>query len=189
MLANESTVTISGEPGIDSRHKITPAARDVHPSSAGFIDPVMTPQGGAGESEHIAIGSKIENGKIKTSLFKIKKGRRERVSPNMLFGKSVVFPGELKEQAGKLIPSGWHKTVKAVKDGKLVAIRPEKADYIIPSATEMYSEVTNLVPFLDSNSGGRAIMATGQMTQAVALKEPEAPLVRAQNLLSDRRNH
>ncbi len=46
----------------------------------------------------------------------------------------------------------------------------------------MYSEVTNLVPFLSSNSGGRSILATAQMVQAVPLKDREAPLVRSGNL-------
>ena len=54
-------------------------------------------------------------------------------------------------------------------------------EYIVPTATEMYSEVTNLVPFLSSNSGGRAILGTAQMVQAVPLKDPEVPLVRANN--------
>ncbi len=46
----------------------------------------------------------------------------------------------------------------------------------------MYSKVTNLVPFLSSNSGGRSILGTAQMVQAVPLKDREAPLVRSGNL-------
>ncbi len=86
-----------------------------------------------------------------------------------------------------ILPSLWtaqRKTVKVVKDVEIRSVSPEEVDYIVPTATEMYSEITNLVPFLSSNSGGRAILGTAQMVQAVPLKDPEVPLVRANNFES-----
>ncbi len=71
-----------------------------------------------------------------------------------------------------ILPSLWtaqRKTVKVVKDVEIRSVSPEEVDYIVPTATEMYSEITNLVPFLSSNSGGRAILGTAQMVQAVPL--------------------
>lgn len=183
ILANETRVTIMGEGGITNRHKIMLPARDVHPSSAGFIDPVMTPQSSGGQSEHISLNTEIRDGKIKTSLIDIRFNTRKKYTPEDLFGKVIAFPGEIdKTKSGKWKPTGWQKVVTAVKDGNIVSVDIKDVDYVIPSAVEMYSLVTNLVPFLNSNSGGRSILATGQMTQAVALHDPDEPLVRANNL-------
>ena len=180
MLSNESRITIMGEGGIKNIHKIMLPARDVHPSAAGFIDPVMTPQGSGGQSEHIAIGSEIRNNHIYTRLLDLRSNKKVKLMPEDLFGKVVAFPGELKPgPGGKLTTVSKDKIIKAVKDGSIVSVGIGEVDYTIPNATEMYSLVTNLVPFLDSNSGGRSIMSTGQMTQAVPLHDLEIPLVSA----------
>lgn len=182
ILANDSRVTVMGEHGISDRHRVSNSARDVRPGAAGFIDPVMTPQGSAGETQHLSIGSKIENGKLKSFMRDIRTGRLVSVSPEDLFGKTVAFPEEGDIVDGKFKPKHWSGRVKAVKNGEIITVKPNEVDYIIPSAEMMYSEVTNMVPFLNSDSGGRAILATGQMTQAVPLEEPDAPLVRANNV-------
>lgn len=180
MLSGDSRVTIMGEGGITNIHKIMMPARDVHASSVGFIDPVMTPQGSSGQSEHIAINSEIKNGHIYTKFLNLRTGKKVKLKPEDLFGKVVAFPGEMKAgPGGKLQASSWQKTITAVKDGKIISVKLNEVDYTIPSAVEMYSLVTNLVPFLDSNSGGRSILASGQMTQSVPLHNPEAPIVSA----------
>ncbi len=84
----------------------------------------------------------------------------------------MAFPREL-----ELKDSRWRsvgKRVKAVRDGQLVTVKPSEVDYLVPTAAEMYSEVTNLVPFLSSNSGGRSILGTAQMVRSGNLEESKA---------------
>ena len=156
-----------------------PSARDVRASGLGFIDPVKTPAGGAGITEHMAINTQIKNGRISTSMVNTRTNRRIKLTPEDLFGKTVAFPEELELRGGKWRTS--RKMVQVVRDGDILSVKPEEVDYIVPTAAEMYSEVTNLVPFLSANSGGRAILGTAQMVQAVSLINREAPLVSANN--------
>ena len=98
----------------------------------------------------------------------------------------MLIPAVILLQGGKWVAQRdtvkvVRDTVKVVRDGQMKTVKPDETDYIVPTATEMYSEVTNLVPFLSSNSGGRAILGTIQMVQAVPLKDPEIPSVRANN--------
>jgi DNA-directed RNA polymerase subunit beta len=185
ILSSDSKVTIMGEHGVGSEHRVNNEARDAHMSAVGFIDPVMTPQGSAGLGEHLAIGTEIKDGKLFTELINARTNKRVKISSDEVYDKNIVFPDEMSFIGGKyVIGDKENSRVKAVRGGKLVSIRPEDADYIVPSPMEMYSETTNLIPFLSSNSGGRAILATGQLTQAVPLEDPEPPLVRAQNFES-----
>lgn len=96
----------------------------------GFIDPVKTPAEGAGITEHLAINTYIEGGKIKTSLVDVKgSGRRLRLSPEDLFGKTVAFPEELELRAGSWRASRGQR-VKVVKDGHILTVSPKEVDYL-----------------------------------------------------------
>ena len=142
-----------GEGGITNTHKVTKASRDVRASSLGFLDPVKTSAGTAGITEHIAMGAKIKGNKIFAQMIN-REGKTVEVSPEDLFGKVVAFPDENGE------------IVKAVKDGEMLNVKPSEVDYRIPDAKMMFSQITNLIPFLQNNSGGRAIFGAAQITQS-----------------------
>ena len=59
ILSEDGKVTIMGEGGITDTHKVKSDAMDIHLSSFGFIDPVMTSAGTAGMTEHLAVGAQI----------------------------------------------------------------------------------------------------------------------------------
>jgi len=59
ILSEDGKVTIMGEGGITDTHKVKSDAMDIHLSSFGFIDPVMTSAGTAGITEHLAVDSQI----------------------------------------------------------------------------------------------------------------------------------
>ena len=127
---------------------------------------VKTSAGTAGITEHVALGASIRGNKIFAKMIN-KKGETVEVSPEDLFGKVVAFPDEDGE------------IVKAVKDGEMINVKPSEVDYRIPNAKNMFSIVTNLIPFLQNNSGGRAIFGSAQITQAVSLVNREIPLGQA----------
>ena len=179
LFSNESRVTSMGEGGISSERRVTVQSRDVRPTQLNFIDPVKTPAGSAGVTQHLAINTEVRNGKI-IAEFLNKQGRRIKLSPEQLVNKVIAFPGEVVVKGKKFVST--EGDVKAVRNNEIVVVSAKEVDYAVPSSEEMYSEVTNMVPFLSANSGGRAIFGTAQMTQAVPLKHREAPLVRANNI-------
>ncbi|MCH8300538.1 MAG: hypothetical protein IIC39_08370 [Candidatus Marinimicrobia bacterium] len=145
---------------------------DIHLSSLGFIDPVMTSAGTAGMTEHLAMGSVIKDNKIHAPFIDMKTNKIVTLTPEDTVGKIVAFPdGPSKDGLNK-----------AVLDGEMVEVTKDKIDYTVPNAKYMFSNITNLIPFIQNDSGSRAIFGTGQYTQAVTLEDREAPL--AQTLFS-----
>jgi DNA-directed RNA polymerase beta subunit/DNA-directed RNA polymerase beta' subunit len=166
MLSGQYRATIMGSGGIKSEHQITPEMRDVHPTHLGFLDPVHTPESKrVGANLHIPLGV-VKDGKTPKAAVLDKNGKIVTISPKEAFDSKIQFPEAAKD--GK---------VKALYRGQMVEIKPSEADYKIPAPQFMFSWSTNLIPFLSSNQGNRAMMAAKQMEQAIALKNPEAPLV------------
>ena len=166
ILSEDGRVTIMGEGGITDTHKVKRDAMDIHLSSLGFIDPVMTSAGTAGMTEHLAVGAQIKGNKIYAPFIDMKTKKTVQITPEMTIGKVVGFPdGPSKDGLNK-----------AVLDGELIEVTENKIDYRVPNAKLMFSDITNLIPFIQNDSGSRAIFGTGQYTQAVTLEDREAPL-------------
>ena len=71
-----------------------------------------------------------------------------------------------------------HKYV--LMQGKLRKVDAEtKVDYVIPSTTDFFSPVTNLIPNLGSVSGARVLIGDKSSLQAMTLVNREAPLVQS----------
>jgi len=78
----------------------------------------------------------------------------------------VAFPNqELKGQ------------VEALVKGMIRRVPASKVDYQIPHQSYLYSPATNLIPFLESSQGNRAVMGSKMQTQALSLVDREAPYV------------
>jgi hypothetical protein len=73
------------------------------------------------------------------------------------------------------------KEYKFVLDhGKLKKVpKSAKVDYKIPSTTDFFSPVTNLIPSLSSVSGARVLIGDKSSLQAMTLVNREAPLVQS----------
>ena len=176
MIAEKHKLTFMGTGGITNTHAITNDIREVHPSHVGFIDPVHTPEGEkVGVTLHLTAGAIKDGRGIRTHAINTKTGKTELLSPLELFKKVVAFPDEGALRDGKVHFSS--KKVRAQKEGALGEYKPSEVEYILPSAPTLFSHSTNLVPFLQSNQGNRAMMAAKMLGQALPLVNREAPNV------------
>jgi len=178
MLSGDSKVTIMGEGGIKDVHTVRPEMRDLDAGATGFMDSVKTAAGEAGVAVHRALGTSVKGNKLITTVVDVKTGKNRKINQMDVHGEVIAFPGEGTFQNGKWVPNG--KTVTAVKNGEFSRVAPGEVTAIFSDARTLYSEVTNLIPFLNNNAGARAILGTAQMTQAVPLKDREAALVQSE---------
>ncbi len=182
MLSGQFKTTIMGSGGIKQEHAITPEMRDIHSSHYGFLDPVATPESKRiGANLSVPIGAVKDGKELKVAVVD-KSGKITHLSALEAYGKYVAFPAQKGDQ------------VRAMYQGKIVEVPRSKVDYTTPSASYLFSWSTNLIPYLASNQGNRAMMASKQIEQAISLKHREAPLVQVgatsnrsmENLLGDK---
>lgn len=165
MITGQYKTTIMGSGGITQEHAITNNMREVHPSHFGFMDPIHTPESSKiGANLHLPLGVVKDGNQIKTVLLD-KKGKAVTLTPKQAFDKKVIFPGQKGNK------------VKALYKGKQIVIDRSEGDYTSPDSKAPFTWSTNLVPFLPSNQGNRAMMASKMLEQAISLKHREAPLV------------
>ena len=170
-------ITRMGEGGIGSTDVIPKHSRGVQPTHFGFIDPIRAPESLLVALDlRVASGAKVGNdGRLYQDMRNARTGALEPVTTEDISEKIVAFPGELKKGT---------KKVSAMVGGRMVYVARNKVDYELPHASSMWSPVTNMVPFMSGSKGQRVSMGSRMQTQALALKEPEAPLVRTRNPLT-----
>jgi DNA-directed RNA polymerase subunit beta len=173
MLAGAMTVTRFGEGGIASERAIPGDVRNVDTSQLGILDPFATPESShAGVDVKAAITAhKDENGKIYTPLWNIKKSTVEMVPVEKLDKEVIAFHNQD-------ITKG---RVDVLNKGKVGKVKAGQASYQVLAPETLYSVGTNLIPFMDSDQGNRLIMGSKHVTQALPLKNNEAPLVRVKS--------
>lgn len=165
MLSGQYKATIMGAGGISSEHAVTPEMREVHPSHYGFIDPIHTPESSRiGANLHLPLGV-MKDGKDLKVWVRDRNGKNVALSPVQARNAKIVLPGQKGDK------------VRAYHQGKIIDINRKDADYSTPAPQALFSWSTNLVPFLPSNQGNRAMMAAKMLEQSIALKNREAPLV------------
>jgi DNA-directed RNA polymerase subunit beta len=178
MLSGQNNITVRGEGGIKSSHAITAETRSVHPTHLAFLDPVHTPESdGVGSTLHLPIGVKKDGNKLKTQVLRVKGLKKTSLDNKGFFEATVAFPDQW-DSAKKKFKSG---RVLASKMGVLVEVPPSKVDYVLPSPKSIFGWATNLTPFMDADNGNRVLMAAGMATQAVPLKDREAPRVQSRS--------
>ena len=178
MLSGGYKATFMGSGGITSRHAIKDEMRQVHPSHYGFVDPVHTPESERiGVNLHLPMGVIKDGKELRALLRDAKTGKVSALTPTESWEKHVAFPN----QKGDL--------QKALYQGKIVEVPRAKIDFYTPTPEALFSPSTNLVPFLPSNQGNRAMMASKMMEQAIGLKHREAPLVQVQSTMGGEGNH
>lgn len=163
--------------GIESGHKIKLDMRLVDNSHVGFIDPIPTPEGEmTGITLSLPVGAAKVGRQVVTNAFNMRTGKMERINPNLAHDAVVAFPDQFSWQGGK--PTATSPLVQAsVKGNAFSEVAPEDVDYVLPSAQAMFTISTNMIPFLGNDHGNRTNYGSKQISQAVALENPEAPLV------------
>lgn len=181
LLSNMGKVTLTGEGAIEEDRAVTEADRSVDPYHFLFLDPVHTPESEKiGSNLFATIGSlgSITNDtsqELKSIFYDLKTGQNVTLAPIDVYDKVVAFPNEIENKK----PTG--KTVKALHKGEIKNVKDTEVDLIPLNATEMFDFSSNLIPFLSSINGNRAMMASKHLTHAIPLADPESPLV--QNLV------
>lgn len=174
--------TILGEGSISSTDAIVAGARDLHPTKMGIIDPVFTPESDkVGVVEHLARGVVYDhkNNVLKTRVWDRKENKEVLVEPSRALNDGMAIRDQFVKKNGKFSPKD--KLIWGYIGGDIGRTAEEKIRYIFHKPENMFSQTTNMVPFLTSNSGPRLMMASKMMEQAVPLirEERESPLVEA----------
>ena len=177
MISGAMKTTIMGEGGIKSEHTITDDAKMIDPSHLGFLDPIHTPEGSrTGVTLHLPLGANKKGKTVAVKMYNTKTGKMEDVDPKKAYHSNVVLPDQVTWKDGK--PSPINKTVKfSGQDNEIEEGSLKQADYVMAAPAQLFSVASNMVPFLQNDSGNRATYAGRQMEQAIPLKHREAPLV------------
>lgn len=180
-LDSYNTTTIAG-PGGTSSEKITDKARALHTSTLGLIDPVHTPESSmVGAIGHLAYGIKrLKGGEtaVASEYVNAKTGERSSLTSTQASQTVIGFP-ENWDLSGK--PRPRQRMVTAIKGNKVQVLPYTEVAFIFPDMRNAFDVTLNSVPWLDSVSGARGVMAAKMMGQAISLKDPEAPLVQVES--------
>ena len=172
MLGEWRKTTISGTGGIQSEHAITFKTRDVHPTHLGFLDPLNTPESGrVGVTLPLAQDVEKRGNDIVTPVI-YPDGKQKFITPIQFYEMKIGFPDQHIDGKAKA------PTVKAMYRGQSVILKAKDIDAYLAHPNAMFAYTTSLIPFLGNNSGNRALVAAKMVTQSVALKHPETPLVK-----------
>lgn len=175
MLSNEYKLTIKGVGGIQDPHTIATEIREVHPTHVGFIDAVHTPESSVGVTMHLTSATRKEGREILSQVFNTKTGKMEFLSPKDLYRHTVAFPDGIIFDGAK--PKYQTQEIKAQRLGKMIVVKPYEVNYIFPTAAQLFSPSTNMIPFLHNDQGNRVMMGAKMLEQAIPLVDREAPLV------------
>lgn len=167
-LGNITKVTLYGEGGLPSSTSTPEEARNVNPGQFGFIDSVVTP-----ESIRIGVDGFLASGAMIGSDNNV----YTKVIDNKTQEEKYVSPGDVIDGTLSLGASPLPGRELAARNGKLTLIKKGTADYRLPHFENAFSYMANLVPTKSTMFAQRASMASRMSSQAIALQQPEAPLV------------
>jgi DNA-directed RNA polymerase beta subunit len=162
----------------NSRDAIPDEARGVQPSQFGFIDPIRGP-----ESEALGVDTRLafdtykgDDGHLYSNFRDPRTGKIVPVSAQAAADMVLAFPGEMDRD---------EKKVRAMARGRLEYVDRSEVDYELPHISKMLNASVNLVPMSTATQGNRLLMAGKMFNQALALRNPEAPLVQSATEVPD----
>jgi DNA-directed RNA polymerase subunit beta' len=175
IIGETNKTTTLGPGGIPSVHSITMEARAVNPTSFGFLDPVHTPEAErVGTTLHLASAAKVGNDLV-IKLIDPKTMQYKDLTPSDMVKLTVAFRDQYELKGNKFVAKAVK--IKAIQNGSFVEVGKNDVDYVFPSAKMFFDVSTNMVPFLPTDQGNRAMMASKMLEQALPLKYREIPLV------------
>jgi DNA-directed RNA polymerase subunit beta' len=176
MIGETLKATLMGEGGITSDKAVSEDVRLVHGAQMGIIDPLHTPESHAiGTTVSITLGATKKGNELAQHVINLRTGRLEVKTARELIGKNVAFPRQYQEQAGRWRPI--KPDIKVLRDGIGLTVPESQVDYAVPDPKGMFTLGSNLIPFINSDSGNRAMMGSKHVEQALPLLNPEPPLV------------
>lgn len=195
MLQKRHKITVGGLGGLSDR-SVKEENRNLQETAFGKIDPVETPQSSKlGVSQHIAQGAVVKNGTIYSKFYRV---RNAKIDTSRIIDDIDPFD-EYDEYVAFNNPSNVNKNGEkwTLKPGQ-VRVR-HKGDFINVDANQVtlidykpdthLGNATALVPFGAHNDGARMLMGASMQRQALALENPDEPLVQSiSNQLDGRTN-
>jgi DNA-directed RNA polymerase beta subunit len=170
----DKTTSVSrlGEGGIPSTDAIPKEARSVQPSMLGYVDPLRTPESGkVGVDTYLARGAmKGSDGKLYAQFIDLKSGELVYKHPQQVADLTIGFPGSQLSDSPR---------VAAMRKGKMLYVPKSEIDLELPNMEEAFNPLSNLIPMKNQVKGQRLVMASRMTTQALPIKNAEAPLVQS----------
>ena len=166
-------------PGGLNRARAGFEVRDVHHSHYGRLCPINTPEGpNIGLVLHLATYARLNDfGMIETPYVKVKNGK---ITDEIVYMNAseeeqynIASAATPFDDEGKILQS----EVEVRFEGNPATAPKNKVDFIDVSASQAFSVVTSMIPFLNHDDATRALMASNMQKQAVPCIIPEAPLV------------
>jgi hypothetical protein len=170
IMGNAYEVTHLGPGGIKDIRMVRSETRQVNASHMGVMDPIATK-----ESENAGVSifatpqaHKDKDGNIYTRVVNVKTKREEFIPVSELESKVIAFPAQ--EISGD---------VEVLYQGRVQRLPASKVEYQYKNPEDLHTYQTNLIPFLNSISGNRAVMAGKHLLHSLPLKYREQPLVQS----------
>ena len=177
MVSAAQQTTVMGPGGIQSENTILDEVKFVNPSHMCFLDPIHTPEGSkTGVTLRMPLGVRKVGNEPQVPLYNVKTGQMEYIGPAKFLRSRVVLPDQVEwkddKPTAKTTAVKWSAPGNEITEGHL-----KDADYVMRHPSQFFNVTSNLIPFINNTSGGRASMATRHMEQAISLEHREAPLV------------
>jgi hypothetical protein len=122
------------------------------------------------------LGATKKGNKVMVKMWNTKTGKMENVDPEKAYKSNIVLPDQVKWKDGKPVPLRT-KIKMSGPENDVVEGDLKQADYVMASSAQLFSVASNMIPFMQNDSGNRSTMAGRHMEQAIPLKHREAPLV------------
>jgi len=176
-LSHRRRITSFGPGGIDPNAAPT-EMRDVHPSQIGRVCLVESPEGkNCGMVSYMATYCRIdEDGFMTVPYRRVINGTLTDEVVYLAPGDDKIYtlaPPDAKVQGDKLVGP----LVPARRGEKFFEVPPEEIDMIGITPQGFLSVGSALIPFLEHDDTGRALMGGGMMRQTLPLIKPERPRV------------
>lgn len=174
LIDKRTKLTRLGDGGIGSERAVPDEARAVQPSYLGFVDLLRTPESSlGGVDSYLAKNVKRgKDGKLYTPVIDRKTGQTVWKSPQELARASVRL-----QYDPEIEP--YLKRLPAVSGGRMRLVPKDEIQYELPSFTNAFNQLSNLIPGMASSKGQRDAGGSRMLTQAMPMIGAEAPWVQA----------
>lgn len=185
MLQKRYKITVGGPGGLSDR-SVKEDNRNLQETAFGKIDPVETPQSSKlGVSQHIAQGAVVKNGTIYSKFYRVRNGKIDLtkvvddVDPFDEYDEYVAFntPNAISKKGNQWVLKPGQIRVR--HQGEFKNVDVEAVTLIDYKPDTHLGNATALVPFGAHNDGARMLMGASMQRQALALEDPDEPLVQS----------
>ncbi|HCC33299.1 MAG TPA: DNA-directed RNA polymerase subunit beta [Clostridiales bacterium] len=168
-------------PGGLSRERAGFEVRDVHHSHYGRMCPIETPEGpNIGLIGYLSTFARInEYGFVETPYRRVDREQLKVTSDVVYLTADDEDDCVIAQANEPLDENGWfiEPRVTARHRHEILAVPAAQVDYMDVSPKQVVSVASALIPFLENDDAGRALMGSNMQRQAVPLLVSEAPLV------------